>query len=132
MQRRADMGTQEWLLLGVVLVVPLVVAITVTLWTLEQAMKRNRKNRPDRSARRVSEPAAEAHVAGGSVSTSPGRREVDDDEPGDAPSTDDATPSPGEASLASESAPSGGGGFIGDPGSSSDGGGSDGGGSSSD
>lgn len=54
------MGTQEWILLGVVLVLPLIIAIAVTLWTLEQAIKRNRKNRPDRAARRVAEPVADA------------------------------------------------------------------------
>jgi len=53
------MGTQEWLLLGVVLVVPLIVAIGVTLWTLEQAIKRNRKHQKGRSVRRVSEPVAD-------------------------------------------------------------------------
>jgi hypothetical protein len=57
-----NMGTQEWVLLGLVLVLPLVVAVAVTLWTLEQAIKRNRKNRPDRAARRVSEPVAETAV----------------------------------------------------------------------
>ncbi|MBA2246777.1 MAG: hypothetical protein H0W23_01505, partial [Chloroflexia bacterium] len=41
------MTTFEWfLLIVVVLGVPLVVAVVVTLWTLEQARQRNRKNRP--------------------------------------------------------------------------------------
>ena len=41
------MTTFEWFLLIVVVVgVPLVVAVVVTLWTLEQARQRNRKNRP--------------------------------------------------------------------------------------
>ncbi len=40
------MTTFEWfLLIVVVLGVPLVVAVMVTLWTLEQARQRNRKNR---------------------------------------------------------------------------------------
>jgi flagellar basal body-associated protein FliL len=36
----------EWFLLIVVVIgVPLIVAVVVTLWTLEQARQRNRKNR---------------------------------------------------------------------------------------
>jgi len=58
------MGTQEWLLLGAVLVVPLVVAIGVTLWTLEQAIKRNRKNQRGRVTRRVSEPVVDGADSG--------------------------------------------------------------------
>jgi uncharacterized membrane protein YwzB len=53
------MGTQEWLLLAAVLIVPLLVAIAVTLWTLEQAIKRNRKNQKGRTTRRVAEPVEE-------------------------------------------------------------------------
>lgn len=38
----------EWfLLIVVVLGVPLVVAVIVTLWTIDQARKRNRQNRSD-------------------------------------------------------------------------------------
>lgn len=50
------MGAQEWLLLAAVVIVPLLVAIAVTLWTLEQAIKRNRKNQKGRATRRVAEP----------------------------------------------------------------------------
>ncbi|MEA2594257.1 MAG: hypothetical protein QOF01_726 [Thermomicrobiales bacterium] len=39
------MGTQEYLLLALVIVVPLVIATIVTLWTLEQARLRSKKNR---------------------------------------------------------------------------------------
>jgi len=53
------MGIQEWILLAVVIIVPLIVAILVTLWTLEQAIKRNRKNQPGRTTRRVAEPVDE-------------------------------------------------------------------------
>ena len=53
------MGTQEWLLLAAVLIVPLLIAIAVTLWTLEQAIKRNRKNQKGRQTRRVAEPVDE-------------------------------------------------------------------------
>ena len=53
------MGTQEWILLTLVLVIPLLIAIVVTLWTLEQALKRNKKNREDKVVRRASEPVSE-------------------------------------------------------------------------
>jgi hypothetical protein len=39
------MGTKEYLLLAMVIVVPLVIATFVTLWTLEQARLRSKKNR---------------------------------------------------------------------------------------
>jgi hypothetical protein len=39
------MGPKEYGLLAVVILVPLVIAIVVTLWTLEQARLRNKKNR---------------------------------------------------------------------------------------
>ena len=39
------MGSKEYVLLGLVIVVPLVIAVAVTLWTLEQARLRNKKNR---------------------------------------------------------------------------------------
>lgn len=41
------MGTQEYILLALVIVIPLVIAVVVTLWTLEQARLRNKKNRKD-------------------------------------------------------------------------------------
>ena len=45
------MSNFEWfLLVGVVIVVPLVVAIVVTLWTLEMARQRKRSNRPGEAA----------------------------------------------------------------------------------
>jgi hypothetical protein len=56
------MGTQEWILLTLVLVIPLLIAIVVTLWTLEQALKRNKKNREDKTVRRASEPVSNEHV----------------------------------------------------------------------
>lgn len=38
----------EWFLLIVVVIgVPLVVAVVVTLWTIDQTRKRSRQNRPD-------------------------------------------------------------------------------------
>jgi uncharacterized protein YpmS len=39
------MGLQEYLLLAMVIVIPLIIAVMVTLWTLEQARMRNKKNR---------------------------------------------------------------------------------------
>lgn len=54
------MGAQEWILLAAVVVVPLLIAVLVTLWTLEQAIKRNRKNQKNRSTRRVAEPVDES------------------------------------------------------------------------
>lgn len=53
------MGTQEWLLLALVLIVPLIIAVVVTLWTLEQAIKRNKKNQTGRKVRRVAEPVTD-------------------------------------------------------------------------
>jgi hypothetical protein len=40
-----SMGTQEYLLLAMVILVPLVIATVVTLWTLEQARMRSKKHR---------------------------------------------------------------------------------------
>jgi hypothetical protein len=59
------MGTQEYILLALVILIPLVIAVVVTLWTLEQARLRNKKNRPTgekRVARAVvaAEPVEEA------------------------------------------------------------------------
>lgn len=39
------MGTKEYVLLVMVILVPLVIATAVTLWTLEQARLRSKKNR---------------------------------------------------------------------------------------
>ncbi len=39
------MSTTEYFLLVMVIVIPLIVATGVTLWTLEQALKRQKKNR---------------------------------------------------------------------------------------
>ncbi|HWV25398.1 MAG TPA: hypothetical protein VNZ58_14515 [Thermomicrobiales bacterium] len=42
------MTTFEWFLLIVVVIgVPLIVAVVVTIWTIDQARKRKRQNRPD-------------------------------------------------------------------------------------
>ena len=48
------MTSFEWFLLVVVVIaVPLIVAVVVTRWTLEQARQRNRKNRSDGPAEPV-------------------------------------------------------------------------------
>ncbi|MGH2532956.1 MAG: hypothetical protein ACRDJW_11720 [Thermomicrobiales bacterium] len=46
------MGWQEYGLLAMVIVVPLVIATVVTLWTLEQARMRSKKNRKRAEAQR--------------------------------------------------------------------------------
>ena len=61
------MGMREWVLLGATIVVPLAVAVVVTLWTLEQAIKRNAKNRGGKQVRRVAA-AVEANDADLAVS----------------------------------------------------------------
>lgn len=60
------MGTQEWILLALVLVIPLLIAVVVTLWTLEQAIKRNKKNRGGKAVRRAAEPVIEPEQSTGS------------------------------------------------------------------
>ncbi|MDF3017835.1 MAG: hypothetical protein K0R44_3060 [Thermomicrobiales bacterium] len=40
------MQTREWLLTAAVIVVPLIIAITVTMWSLEQVRYRPKKRRP--------------------------------------------------------------------------------------
>lgn len=40
------MQTTEWLLTAAVILVPLAIAVTVTLWSLEQARYRPKKRRP--------------------------------------------------------------------------------------
>jgi hypothetical protein len=40
------MQTREWILTAAVILVPLVIAVVVTLWSLEQARYRPKKRRP--------------------------------------------------------------------------------------
>jgi hypothetical protein len=40
------MQTREWLLTAAVIVVPLIIAIAVTMWSLEQVRYRPKKRRP--------------------------------------------------------------------------------------
>lgn len=61
MERVHDVGATEWfLLIVVVILIPLIIAVAVTLWSLEQARQRNKKNRPNAKVRRVALPAAPA------------------------------------------------------------------------
>jgi hypothetical protein len=57
-------GTREWLLTIGVIVVPLAIAIVVTLWSLEQARYRPKRKRPP-SIRRDEVPAEDPAEAGG-------------------------------------------------------------------
>jgi len=51
----------EWLLVVLVILVPLLLAVIVTKWTLDQALKRSRKNRETAANReRVPTPLATA------------------------------------------------------------------------
>ena len=49
------MQTQEWLLTAAVIVVPLIIALAVTMWSLEQVRYRPKKRRPAPVAARESE-----------------------------------------------------------------------------
>ena len=40
------MGTREWILTAGVIVIPLIIAVAVTLWSLEQVRYRPKKRRP--------------------------------------------------------------------------------------
>jgi hypothetical protein len=48
------MQTREWLLTAAVIVVPLIIAIAVTMWSLEQVRYRPKKRRPAPAATRES------------------------------------------------------------------------------
>ncbi|HET9660400.1 MAG TPA: hypothetical protein VFP05_08710 [Thermomicrobiales bacterium] len=53
------MSGTEWLLVVLVILVPLLLAVIVTKWTLDQALKRSRKNRESQSGReRIPTPLA--------------------------------------------------------------------------
>lgn len=61
-------GTEWFLLIVVVILVPLAIAVAVTLWTLEQARLRNKRNRPDRPVgvkRNATRPLAPGEVRRG-------------------------------------------------------------------
>jgi hypothetical protein len=53
----------EWLLVVLVILVPLLLAVIVTKWTLDQALKRSRKNRETAANReRIPTPLASSPV----------------------------------------------------------------------
>jgi hypothetical protein len=51
------MQTQEWVLTAAVIVVPLIIAVAVTLWSLEQVRYRPKKRRPPRESRETRDSA---------------------------------------------------------------------------
>ncbi len=55
------MQTREWLLTAAVIVIPLIIAVAVTIWSLDQVRYRPKKRRPASFAARE----AEASVDGG-------------------------------------------------------------------
>ena len=60
------MQTREWILTAAVIVVPLIIAVVVTIWSLDQVRYRPKKRRPAsvvaREARDASEEEAAANV----------------------------------------------------------------------
>lgn len=49
------MQTREWLLTAAVIVIPLIIAVAVTLWSLDQVRYRPKKRRPAPVAAREAE-----------------------------------------------------------------------------
>lgn len=81
---KGAMTAFQWILLIVVVfVIPLTIAVVVTLWTLEMARKRNKKNRQDVTVRRVTTPAIILDPGEGMPS-----RLTGDDQPPVTPGTD--------------------------------------------
>jgi hypothetical protein len=62
----------EWLLTAAVIVVPLLIAVVVTAWSLEQARYRPKKRRPANS-RQAPSPDAERAGSEPSAMVDPGR-----------------------------------------------------------
>lgn len=56
------MSGTEWLLVVLVLVIPLIIATGVTLWTLEQALKRNKKYRREQEAAKAAKSVTKSAV----------------------------------------------------------------------
>ncbi len=57
------MQTREWLLTAAVIVIPLIIAVAVTMWSLDQVRYRPKKRRPASAA--APEREAEAPLDGG-------------------------------------------------------------------
>jgi hypothetical protein len=51
--------TQEWLLLAAVIVIPLIIAVAVTMWSLDQVRYRPKKRSPASAAARETGTPAE-------------------------------------------------------------------------
>ena len=51
------MSSTEWFLLAMVIVVPLIIATGVTLWTLEHALKRYKKHRREQESAKATKEA---------------------------------------------------------------------------
>ena len=49
------MQTREWLLTAAVIVIPLIIAVAVTMWSLDQVRYRPKKRRPASAAARDAE-----------------------------------------------------------------------------
>ena len=49
---RIRVQTREWLLTAAVIVIPLIIAVVVTMWSLEQVRYRPKKRRPASAAAR--------------------------------------------------------------------------------
>ncbi len=52
------MGATEWFLLALVILVPLVIAVAVTLWSLKQVRYRPKRARPLRQLKTTEPPAS--------------------------------------------------------------------------
>jgi hypothetical protein len=51
--------TREWLLTAAVIVIPLIIAVAVTMWSLDQVRYRPKKRRPASAAAREARMAAD-------------------------------------------------------------------------
>ena len=53
------MQTREWLLTAAVIVIPLIIAVAVTMWSLDQVRYRPKKRRPSSATARDAEALVE-------------------------------------------------------------------------
>jgi hypothetical protein len=60
---RTRVQTREWLLTAAVIVIPLIIAVAVTMWSLDQVRYRPRKRRPAASAPREARAPADGRDA---------------------------------------------------------------------
>ncbi|CAA9567637.1 MAG: hypothetical protein AVDCRST_MAG70-2181 [uncultured Thermomicrobiales bacterium] len=107
----------EWFLLVVVVIgLPLLIAVVVTLWTLEQARQRQRKNRGPAGAGRISpsrravpcpDPAMGGSTEPGSSRQTGASPDGTQDARPDTPATDGRGTPPGTAETRDQSLPAG-------------------------